>query len=63
MKKNALILTIIGFAIQCFGLGFLLYGASNNDKFTSTGYGIMFLGLVIIGIGLIITGLKKIKKE
>lgn len=63
MKKNALIATIAGLIIQCFGLGFMLYGINNNEKFTWIGYGIMSFGLMIIAIGLIIVGIQKTKRE
>ncbi|MDT0553694.1 hypothetical protein [Urechidicola vernalis] len=59
MKKNTIIASIIGLVLQCFGLGFMLYGVNNNEKFTWIGYGIMSIGFIIIVIGLIILGIKK----
>lgn len=65
MKKNTLIVSMVGLILQSFGLGFMLYGINNNEQFTWIGIGIMSFGLMIIGIGigLIFTGLKKTKKE
>ena len=63
MKKSALITSIIGLVIQCFGVGFMLYGIKNNEKLTWIGFGIMFFGLIIIAIGLLIVGLKGVKKK
>ena len=63
MKKNILITMIIGLAIQFFGVGVMLYGIDTNEKFTWIGFGIMIFGLIVISIGLIIVGLKSIKKE
>jgi len=63
MKKSALVTSIIGLAIQCFGVGFMLYGVNNNMSLFWVGTGIFFLGLMIIAIGLIMTGLKGLKKE
>jgi Na+/phosphate symporter len=53
MKKSNLIVSIIGISIQCFGIGFMLYGVNNNIKFTWIGFGILGFGLIIIAIGLI----------
>ena len=59
MKKKSLIISTIGLVIQCFGLGFMLYGINNNEKFTWIGFGIISVGFMLIGIGLIMFGLNK----
>jgi predicted transporter len=63
MKKNAIITTIIGILIQFFGLGFMLYGVNNNEKFTWIGLGIVSLGLILIGIGIFIARIKYIQQK
>jgi len=59
MKKYGLIISIIGLCIQCFGVGFMLYGANNNQSFFWIGTLMSFVGLIIIAIGLIMLTFKK----
>ncbi|MDX6748105.1 hypothetical protein SHK09_15010 [Polaribacter sp. PL03] len=63
MKKNIIVAGIVGVMIQCFGLGFMLYGVNNNEKYTWIGYGMMSFGMMIVIIGLIIVGMQKLKNE
>jgi hypothetical protein len=51
MKKN--ILPIIGVALQCFGIGFMLYGINNSRTLFWIGLPLVFVGLALILIGLI----------
>ena len=50
MKKHTL--SIIGIAIQCFGIGFMFYGLSNNRVWLWTGFAVIFLGLALINVGI-----------
>ena len=54
MKKPGLIISIIGLAIQAFGLGFMLYGVNNNESLYWTGIMIELVGFIFISVGLII---------
>jgi len=51
MKKHTL--SIIGLLIQCFGIGFMLYGVNNNRVLLWIGFPLLFIGMVLVLIGLI----------
>ena len=52
MKKYTLF--IIGFVIQIFGIGFMLYGLNNNRVLLWSGFPLVFIGLFVILFGLIL---------
>ncbi len=51
MKKNTL--SIIGLAIQCFGIGLMLYNINSDTQvYLWIGFPLLFIGLVLVLIGL-----------
>ena len=50
MKKHTL--SIIGIAIQSFGIGFMFYGLNNNRVWLWTGFAVIFFGLALIFVGI-----------
>jgi hypothetical protein len=51
MKKHTL--SIIGIAIQCFGIGFMFYGRNNNRILFWTAFAVVFFGLAIAFVGIL----------
>lgn len=51
MKKNTLY--IIGFTIQCVGIGLMLYGLNTSRVLLWTAFPLVFIGMLVILIGLI----------
>ena len=55
MKKYALPISIIGLVIQSFGIGVMLYGVNNNETFYKAGTFLLFLGMILVAVGIIST--------
>ena len=52
MKININTLSIVGFAIQCFGIGLMLYGLINNRTLLWIGFPLVFVGLALVIFGI-----------
>ncbi len=59
MEKRVLVICVVGLCLQCFALGFMLYGVNHNQTYNWIGGSIGILGLIIIAVGLIILATKK----
>ena len=50
MKKYRV--SIIGFAIQCFGIGLMLYGLNNSRILLWIGFPLLFVGMALVIFGI-----------
>jgi len=57
MKKHTI--SIIGFAIQCLGIGLMLYGINNSSTVLWIGFPLLFVGMALVIIGSISNREKK----
>ncbi len=57
MKKYRV--SIIGFAIQCFGIGLMLYGLNNSRILLWIGFPLLFVGMALVILGIMSNREKK----